>query len=339
METVVDLTDSKDSDGKSVEHSLSDIDFKESLDGKPVGIVGSMILVLKDRSVRSALFLSFLLVSFAIVELIYSKWANSLALVASAFFDMVDAVVLLVGAWGKAVVRANKANFMHSYGFERFEVLVRFGSATYLVFVCLWVFFEGIERILEVEPTFIHGSYLIKVGLAGIVLQIFHTVAFKKYALSARNVLTVGSVYFALAWEFIADVLVGVTGLLIKTKGMFMLDTFVALVLITLITFQMIPVVKEMALILLQATPPGIPASKILREVSTIEGVLEVRKEHFWSTSSSTHVATLRVRVRREVDEAAVLRSIKDVCSPYVQHLTVQIEKDDWENVKIKVSH
>jgi cation diffusion facilitator family transporter len=72
------------------------------------------------------------------------KWANSLALVASAFFDLVDAVVLLIGIWGHVVTK-NRANFMHSYGFERFEIIVRFATSCYFLFVCLWVFFEGIE--------------------------------------------------------------------------------------------------------------------------------------------------------------------------------------------------
>jgi hypothetical protein len=39
-------------------------------------------------------------------------------------------------------------------------------------------------------------------------------------------------------------------------------------------------------------------------------------------------VGTLRVRVRREVVESAVLAEITALCSPHMAHLTVQIEKD-----------
>lgn len=73
------------------------------------------------------------------------------------------------------------------------------------------------------------------------------------------------------------------------------------------------------------------PTGKLLREVSTIDGVLEVRKEHFWSTGANVHVGTLRVRARAEVDEQVVLDKITSLCAPYLQHLTVQIEKDSWE--------
>jgi zinc transporter 6 len=169
------------------------------------------------------------------------------------------------------------------------------------------------------------------VGSVGLVLQIFHTTVFRKYALSARNALTSQSVYFALSWDYLADVMVLVTGLLISSRGLFLLDTFVGLMLTTLIAYQMIPIMKEMALILMQSTPASIPTGKLTREVSTIEGVLEVRKEHFWQLGPQSFVASLRVRVRREVEESAVLDKITELCSPVVNYLTVQIEKDNWD--------
>ena len=97
------------------------------------------------------MFLSTLLLLFALVELVFSKWANSLCLVASAFFDLTDAAVLLVGVWGKTLTRDRRPTLVYSYGFERYEVILKFGAASYFAFVCLWIFFEGIERILEVR--------------------------------------------------------------------------------------------------------------------------------------------------------------------------------------------
>jgi hypothetical protein len=88
------------------------------------------------------LLLIVLLLAFAVFELLYSKWANSLALVASAFFDVTDAVVLLVGVWGKTVTRNKKPTLRYSYGFERYEIIAKFGAASYFAFVCLWIFFE-----------------------------------------------------------------------------------------------------------------------------------------------------------------------------------------------------
>ena len=43
-----------------------------------------------------------------------------------------------------------------------------------------------------------------------------------------------------------------------------------------------------------------------------------------------TAVGTLRVRCRAEVVEADVQTKIVELCAPWISHLTVQIEKDNW---------
>ncbi len=239
--------------------------------------------------------------------------------------------MLLVSVWGQAVTRSSRATLVHSYGFDRYEVIGRFGTASYFAFVCLWIFFEGVERILEVEPTFIHGYYLVQIGTVGLGLQLLHVTVFRRVrnAVHGSNNVAAASGALAVGWEFLGDALVVLTGLAITYRGYFVLDTFVALFLTVLIAYQMIPIMVDMAMVLMQATPANLPTARILREVSTVEGVVEVRKEHFWATGPSTFVATLRVRVRKEcTNEAAVLAKILDLVSPYVAFLTVQIEKD-----------
>ena len=228
-------------------------------------------------------------------------------------------IVLLVSVWSQAVTRSSRPTLLHSYGFERYEVIGRFGAASYFSFVCLWIFFESVERILEVEPTFIHGSYLTQVGLAGLVLQLVHVTVFRRLKSNSDH---------AVGWEFLGDALVVLTGLAISSRGYFLLDTLVALFLTVLIAYQMIPIMSDTALILMQATPAALPTARLLREVSTVDGVLEVRKEHFWATGPSSFVGSLRVRVRKEVSEAAVLARVTELCAPYMSSLTVQVEKD-----------
>ena len=70
-----------------------------------------------------------------------------------------------------------------------------------------------------------------------------------------------------------------VAGLLIRQRGLFILDTFVAMLLTVLIAHQMIPIMVQTATVLMQATPPQLPAARLLRELSTIHGVLEVSKK------------------------------------------------------------
>ena len=84
--------------------------------------------------------------------------------------------------------------------------------------------------------------------------------------------------------------------------------------------------------ILLQTTPSHLitQLDKILREASTLDGVLEFRDEHFWTISFGVLAGSLHVRIRRDADEQLVLAHVWNKLAGVVHHLTVHIFKDDW---------
>lgn len=79
--------------------------------------------------------------------------------------------------------------------------------------------------------------------------------------------------------------------------------------------------------ILLQTTPSHLVGAldKALREAATLEGVLELRNEHFWTVGFGTLVGSLYARVRRDANEQVVLAHITKRLHPFVKHLTVQV--------------
>ncbi|KAL7748580.1 hypothetical protein RI367_005991 [Sorochytrium milnesiophthora] len=78
------------------------------------------------------------------------------------------------------------------------------------------------------------------------------------------------------------------------------------------------PIAVETGKILLCTTPKGFLSliDKQTREMSTLEGVLEVRNVHFWCVSFGSYAGTMHVRVRRDADEQQVRsrihRKLKD---------------------------
>ena len=79
--------------------------------------------------------------------------------------------------------------------------------------------------------------------------------------------------------------------------------------------------------ILLQTTPSYLVTAldKALREASTLEGVLELRNEHFWTVGFGTLVGSLYVRVRRDASEQLVLAHVTKRLHPFVKNLTIQV--------------
>lgn len=94
------------------------------------------------------------------------------------------------------------------------------------------------------------------------------------------------------------------------------------------------PVATATARVLLQTAPTEAVSGldKCLRELTTIDGVLEYANEHFWSLGPDTIAGSLLVRIRRDASEQVVLTQCMSKLSTHVtpRHLTIQIVKDDW---------
>lgn len=73
--------------------------------------------------------------------------------------------------------------------------------------------------------------------------------------------------------------------------------------------------------------------NKSLREIVTLEGVLECSESHFWTQSPNVYVGTILIRAHRNANESELLVKIYSIFNSFITHLTVQIEKDpdiDW---------
>lgn len=123
-----------------------------------------------------------------------------------------------------------------------------------------------------------------------------------------------------------------VTYMLIEINNYFAVDTASAIA-IALMTFgTMYPMSVYSGKVLLQTTPPHVigQLDKLIREVSTLDGVLEVRNEHFWTLGFGSLAGSVHVRIRRDANEQMVLAHVTSRLYTLVSTLTVQIFKDDW---------
>ena len=76
-----------------------------------------------------------------------------------------------------------------------------------------------------------------------------------------------------------------------------------------------------------KATPDHLSAKldNIRSELTTMEGVLEVKNEHFWSSGFNQIAGSLQVRVSRNTNEQKVLAMIVLKLFPVVPKCSVQV--------------
>uniref|UniRef100_A0A665VQI9 Cation efflux protein transmembrane domain-containing protein n=1 Tax=Echeneis naucrates TaxID=173247 RepID=A0A665VQI9_ECHNA len=264
--------------------------------------------------------------------------------------SMGDLITCLISSW----VTMKKPSQLYSFGFERLEVLAVFAST---VLVQLGALFILKERC--VYPPTAHIGRL----LVGTFVALFFNLL---TLLSVRNKpFAYVSEAASSSWlqEHVADlsrslcgIIPGLSSVLLPRMNPFVLinmagalslcitymlieinnynavDTASA-VAIALMTFgTMYPMSVYSGKVLLQTTPSHIigQLDKLLREVSTLDGVLEVRNEHFWTVGFGSLAGSAHVRIRRDANEQLVLAHVTNRLLPLVSTLTVQIFKDDW---------
>ncbi|KAL5008541.1 hypothetical protein ScPMuIL_014122 [Solemya velum] len=291
-----------------------------------------------------------------ILLLWWCRSTNSMALTAYTYltiFDIMSLLTCLISFW----VKLQKPTPAFSFGYERFEVLAVFASTMLAQLGSLFIIKESIERLLE-QPE-IHTDRLLVGTLYAFMFHMFITYSVNNRAIN--HVIDASSSSwlqehmtdmsesvchvipglsklllprinpFALI-AFTGGISMLVTYILIDAKNYLYADTWAAIAIAIMTCGTMFPISIYTGKILLQTSPSHIlgQLDKVLREASTLDGVLEFRHEHFWTLSFGTLVGSVQVRVRRDADEQMVLAHVYSRLSNLVPILTIQIFKDDW---------
>ena len=126
-------------------------------------------LIYSDKDSRNLFFFLLINFSFAIVELLYGMWTNSLGLISDAFHMFFDCTGLLAGLVASIITKWD-VNERFSYGYVRAEILGGFCNGLLLLFVSFFVFAEAVER--AVEPPEVKHERLFLVSVLGFIVNL-----------------------------------------------------------------------------------------------------------------------------------------------------------------------
>ncbi|XP_061692482.1 zinc transporter 6 [Syngnathoides biaculeatus] len=330
--------------------------FRKTHRSFPGKLLQEFRLVTSDRRSWRILLFGFLNLLCTACLLVWCSSTNSMALTAYTYltiFDLFSLITCLISSW----VSMKKPSQVFSFGFDRLEVLAVFASTVLVQLGALFILKESVERFVE-QPEVHTGRLLVGTFVALFFnLLTLMSVRNKPFACVSQAASSswlqehvadlsrslcgmvpgLSSVLLPRMNPFVLINLAGalslcVTYMLIEMNDFNSVDTASA-VAIALMTFgTMYPMSVYSGKVLLQTTPSHIigQLDKLLREVSTLDGVLEVRNEHFWTLGFGSLAGSAHVRIRRDANEQLVLAHVTNRLLPLVSTLTVQIFKDDW---------
>jgi len=105
-------------------------------------------------------------------------------------------------------------------------------------------------------------------------------------------------------------------------------DTLQCLATAALTVYIVLPLFAATAAMLLQRVPAGLAGAlaRARREMSVVDGVLEVCDEHYWQHAPGCVVGSLCLRLRPGAPAAAIRAQAERVFGALVQDLTIQVE-------------
>ncbi len=259
------------------------------------------------------------------------------ALITGSLALLVDAAHMLTDAGGLfiALVAANlmvrPASSKRTWGFRRAEVLAATAQAAILLAVGIFVFVEGIRRLIN-PPEIASKELLIfgVIGLLGNLASIFVLAGGRKSNFNLR------AAFLEVINDALGSVAVIVAAVIIATTGWTRADAVVAMLIGVLILPRTFVLLRETVDVLLESTPKGLDLDSVRSHILELPHVRAVHDLHATQISTGLPVLTAHVVVDDAcfydghapgiIDE--LQKCVADHFAVSIEHSTFQLERE-----------
>ena len=278
------------------------------------------------RTTRVLIISLILTAGFVVFEAIAGFQARSLALLSDAGHNFTDAFALLLAAFG-IYLQARPGDHERTYGYQRAGVLAAFINALTLVVLAFVLFYESYDRFVHPEQV----STLTMIVVAGVAMVLNIGIAF---ALGGHGEhhhdLNVRAAWLHMVGDAASSAAIIVGAVLIRYTGWQAIDPVLSVLIAVAIVWSGWGIIRDTLNILLEGLPKGLRLAEVKREISSVEGVIDVHDLHIWSLGSESRALSCHVLIEDMPPSASdsILRRVNAVLCDRFQifHTTVQFE-------------
>ena len=259
---------------------------------------------------------------FMAVEVAGGLISGSLALLADAGHMMTDFAALAM-AWGAFTIAKRPANWKHTFGYDRFSILIAFVNGLTLFLVAMWILWEAFLRIQS--PGEILAGPMLWVAIGGLVINL---IVFKILLGADQENLNIRGAVLHVLGDLLGSVAAIIAALVIMKTGWMPIDPILSVLVAVLILRSAWFLIKDSAHILLEGAPAHIDRRAIREDLPAhIEGLISVDHIHAWSITPERPMLTLEAFVADGVSLETVSHAIKTRLKSefHIEHATVDV--------------
>jgi cobalt-zinc-cadmium efflux system protein len=271
--------------------------------------------------------------AFFVLELAGALAADSVVLQAAALHLLTDILALAISLVAMRVaVRRPTPRF--TYGLRRVEPVAAIFSAFLVLATTVGIVFEGIEALHQRTPpkaglmlVFAVGALLVN----GVSAWLLHDASrphggVAQASGAGGHALNLRGASLHLAGDTLGAFAAVCAALVIRFGGSAAADPIASFVVAAILVYGSALLLRDAALVLLEAAPAHLPIAAIRRAVAEFPGVTAVRDLHVWALGAGHDAVTVHVHAEAPDGGLAAALSARIRAEFGVEYCTVQVE-------------
>ena len=250
--------------------------------------------------------------------------SGSLALLADAGHMMTDFAALAM-AWGAFTIAKRPADWKHTFGYDRFSILIAFVNGLTLFLIAIWILWEAFQRIQM--PGVILAGPMLWIAIGGLVVNL---VVFKILMGADQENLNIRGAVLHVLGDLLGSVAAIIAALVIMKTGWMPIDPILSVLVAILILRSAWFLIKDSAHILLEGAPAHIDRRAIREDLlAHIEGLFAVEHIHIWCITPERPMLILEAFVKDSASLESVSPAIKARLKSefHIDHATVGVTR------------
>ena len=259
-----------------------------------------------------------------LAELITGFVTKSLSLQSDAFHMLSDEASLIIGLVAHRISKKPPTNSM-TFGYARAEVLGGLVNSTFLLGICLTLFFEAIQRLVETEPIEEPTAFLV-VGALGLFVNIVGMFIFHDHSHSDN----LQGIFLHVMGDFFGSIAVMISACVYKFtdwKYKDYVDPVLSLLIVIILVAGTQNLFRKTATQVLESCPDEVDLDEIKKELMKIDGMVAIHELHVWSLSKGLLIALAHLVVDSKDKNKRVQEQTHNVLMTFgIFSSTIQIE-------------
>jgi cobalt-zinc-cadmium efflux system protein len=261
-----------------------------------------------------------------IAELIGAIITGSLALLVDAAHMLTDAGGLALALFAASLIE-RPATTRRTWGYGRAEVLAATAQAAILLAVGIFVFVEGVQRLIS--PPGIASGELVVFGIIGLVGNIASILVL---ATGRNSNFNLRAAFLEVVNDALGSVAVIVAAIIIATTGWTRADAVVAMLIGILILPRTFTLLRETIDVLLESTPRNLDLGSVRTHILDLPHVMSVHDLHASQIATGMPVLSAHVVIDDGCFYDGHASAIIDQLQACVaEHFDVQVEHSTFQ--------